>query len=88
VQKQVIEEMLLARKLFGTAIILVTHNIGVVRAMSDKMLVLHQGEMMEYGKAGEILANPQSPYTQKLLAAMPRLRRRTADGYDTANCAS
>ena len=88
VQKQVIEEMLLARKLFGTAIILVTHNIGVVRAMADKMLVLHQGEMMEYGKAGEILANPQSPYTQKLLAAMPRLRRRAADGYDTANCAS
>ena len=88
VQKQVIEEMLLARKLFGTAIILVTHNIGVVRAMSDKMLVLHQGEMMEYGKAGEILANPQSPYTQKLLAAMPRLRRRSTDGYDTANCSS
>lgn len=89
VQKQVIEEMLLARKLFGTAIILVTHNIGVIRAMADTMLVMHQGEMMEYGKAQEILKNPQSPYTQKLLAAVPRLRRRMPGyGHDTASCAS
>lgn len=89
VQKQVIEEMLLARKLFGTAIILVTHNIGVIRAMADSMLVLHQGKMMEYGKAKEVLANPQSAYTKKLLAAVPRLRRSEArNERDLASCAS
>ncbi|WP_026766208.1 ABC transporter ATP-binding protein [Selenomonas ruminantium] len=89
VQKQVIEEMLLARELFGTAIILVTHNIGVIRAMADTMLVLHQGEVMEYGKAKEILNSPQSPYTQKLLAAVPRLRRSGVTyGQDSASQAS
>ena len=81
--------MLLARELFGTAIILVTHNIGVIRAMADTMLVLHQGEVMEYGKAKEILNNPQSPYTQKLLAAVPRLRRSALTyGQDSASQAS
>ena len=89
VQKQVIEEMLLARKLFGTAIILVTHNIGVIRAMADTMLVMYEGKMMEYGKASDVLANPQSAYTQKLLAAVPKLRR-SAAGYEQtfASCAS
>jgi ABC-type dipeptide/oligopeptide/nickel transport system ATPase component len=89
VQKQVIEEMLLARELFGTAIILVTHNIGVIRAMADTMLVLQQGKMQEYGPAKDILANPQSAYTQKLLAAVPKLRRSAAGyGQTTASCAS
>ena len=75
VQKQVIEEMLLAREVFGTAIILVTHNMGVVKAMADKMLVMHQGEAVEQGMASYIMKSPSSPYTKKLLAAMPRLRR-------------
>ncbi len=75
VQKQVIEEMLLARDIFGTAIILVTHNMGVVRAMADKMLVMHQGEAVEQGMASSIMKSPSSPYTKKLLAAMPKLRR-------------
>jgi ABC-type dipeptide/oligopeptide/nickel transport system ATPase component len=75
VQKQVIEEMLLVREIFGTAIILVTHNMGVVRAMADKMLVMHQGEAVEQGMASSIMKSPSSPYTKKLLAAMPKLRR-------------
>ncbi len=75
VQKQVIEEMLLARNLFGTAILLVTHNMGVLRAMADRMLVLHKGETVEYGRTQEVMACPQSDYTQKLLAAVPRLKR-------------
>lgn len=75
VQKQVIEEMLLAREIFGTAIILVTHNMGVVRAMADQMLVMHLGEAVEQGPASSIMDSPSSPYTKKLLAAMPRLRR-------------
>ena len=75
VQKQVIEEMLLARQLFGTSIILVTHNMGVVRAMADKMLVMRQGEAVEQGETSSLMEAPTSPYTKKLLAAMPRLRR-------------
>ncbi|MDO4616150.1 MAG: ABC transporter ATP-binding protein [Lachnospiraceae bacterium] len=74
-QKQVVEEMLMVRETFGTTILLVTHNIGVVRAMSDKMLVLQNGASMEYGMTKEVLAEPQSSYTRKLLSAVPVLRR-------------
>lgn len=75
VQKQVIEEMLLVREMFGTAILLVTHNMGVLRAMADKFLVMRDGRMVEYGEAGEVLEHPQAPYTKQLLAAVPKLRR-------------
>lgn len=75
VQKQVVTQMLRLRELFGTAIVLVTHDIGVVSAMADTVLVLQDGNVMEYGSAKEVLEHPQSAYTQKLLAAVPRLRR-------------
>ncbi len=75
VQRQVVEEMLHVREVFGTAIIIVSHDIGVVSAMADTILVLRNGNVMEYGKAGDVLANPQNDYTRKLLSAVPRLRR-------------
>ncbi len=74
-QKQVVLEMLELRDLFQMSIILVTHDIGVVSAMADRILVLKNGRAMEYGDAGRILSDPQNAYTQKLLAAVPRLRR-------------
>lgn len=76
VQKQVMLEMLELRQMFQTAMILVTHDIGVVSAMADRILVLKDGRAMEYGDAGQILSNPQNDYTKSLLAAVPRLRRR------------
>ena len=75
VQRQVVNEMLHLRDLFGTAIVIVTHDIGVVSAMADTVLVLKNGEVQEYGAAREILENPQKPYTKKLLAAVPKLQR-------------
>lgn len=75
VQKQVVEEMKQLRDLFGTAIILVTHDIGVVSAMADTVLVLKDGYQMEYGPARQVLEHPMHEYTQKLLAAVPKLRR-------------
>lgn len=75
VQRQVVEEMLSIRDAFGTAIIIVTHDIGVVSAMADSILVLQDGNVMEYGRAKEVLDNPQNNYTRKLLSAVPRLRR-------------
>ena len=75
VQRQVVEEMLNVRDVFGTAIIIVTHDIGVVSAMADSILVLQNGHMMEYGKAKDVLEHPQNGYTRQLLSAVPRLRR-------------
>lgn len=75
VQKQVVEEMKQLRDLFGTAILLVTHDIGVVSAMADTVLVLKDGYQVEYGPARQVLEHPMHEYTQKLLAAVPKLRR-------------
>ncbi len=75
VQKQVVQEMLHLRGIFGTAIMLVTHDIGVVSAMADTVLVLKDGHVMEYGPIQQVLQAPQDPYTQELLDAVPKLRR-------------
>ena len=75
VQKQAVEEMLLVRKSFGTSIIIVTHNIGVVGAMADRVLVMKNGEAVEYGETAQVLECPREDYTRKLMSAVPRLRR-------------
>lgn len=75
IQKQVVEQMKMIRKQYGTTILIVTHNIGVIRAMADSMLVLKEGKMEEYGKTQEVLSHPQSDYTKRLLSAIPVLRR-------------
>ena len=75
VQKQVVEEMLLVRKCFETAIIIVTHNIGVIGAMADRVLVMKDGKAVEYGDKTQVLENPKEEYTKKLLDAVPRLNK-------------
>ena len=75
VQKQVVEEMLLMRKEFGVSIIIVTHNIGVVGAMADNVLVMQNGRAVEYGETDKILNHPETAYTKTLMAAVPRLER-------------
>ena len=75
IQKQVVEEMRMVRDTFGTAIVLVAHNLGVIGAMADNVLVLKDGVCVEYGKTQEVLSNPQADYTRALLAAVPKLRR-------------
>lgn len=75
VQKQAAEEMLRLRDMFKTAMIVVTHDMGVVSAMADTVLVLKEGRVMEYGQAAQVLRSPQNTYTRNLLAAVYRLRR-------------
>ncbi len=75
VQKQAVEELLLIRELYRTAIIIVTHNIGVVRATADRVAVMKDGRIVEYGGARDVLENPAQEYTKRLLAAVPKLRR-------------
>ena len=75
IQKQVVEEMLMVRQTFGTAIVLVTHNLGVIGAMADRVLVLESGRCVECGSTRQVLSQPRADYTKALLAAVPRLRR-------------
>ena len=60
--------------------IVVTHNIGVVGKMADKVLVLKNGEVKEYGKTAQVLEAPEDPYTRELMSSVLRLKRRAADG--------
>lgn len=76
VQAQVIREMKLMRATYGTAMILVTHNIGVVKAMADRVLVLQNGEMRDYGPADCVLNHPENVYTKKLMDSVLHLRRK------------
>ena len=75
IQKQVVEEMLMVRETFGTAIVLVTHNLGVIGAMTDRVLVMENGRCVECGSTRQVLSQPRADYTKALLAAVPRLRR-------------
>ena len=75
VQKQVVEEMKLMRQDYGTAMILVTHNIGVVGAMADQVLVLKNGNVMEYGSTDHVLNHSENEYTRKLMDSVLHLRR-------------
>ena len=76
VQKQVVEELLFMReRIQPQAMILVTHNIGVVRMMADRVLVLQNGHVREYGETENVLENPQDSYTKKLMESVLRLKK-------------
>lgn len=72
-QAQVVTEMLEICRKDQTAIILVTHNIGVAAYMSENLIVMRSGSIVEAGKTAEIITNPQSPYTKELLEAVPKI---------------
>ena len=75
IQKLVIDEMLKVREMFGTSMIIVSHNIGVIGAMADNVIVMKDGQIIEYGAGDEVLNSPKEEYTKKLMSAVPRLKR-------------
>ena len=73
IQAQILRLMTELKEKFGTAIILITHDMGVVAEMADNVLVMYAGQAIEYGAVEEIFADPGHPYTQGLLKSIPRL---------------
>jgi oligopeptide transport system ATP-binding protein len=73
IQAQVLELMDELQRETGAAIILITHDLGVVAEFCKNVLVMYGGNMVEYGTAEQIFAEPRMPYTQGLLASLPRL---------------
>jgi len=61
----------------GLAYLFVSHDLAVVERMADELLVLQHGRVVERGRAAEMLRAPAHPYTQRLLAALPRPRWQT-----------
>lgn len=74
VQKQVVEELLMMKEDYGTSMIVVTHNIGVVRAMADKVLVLKDGKIRDYGDTDKVLKHSKDIYIRKLMGSVLRLK--------------
>jgi peptide/nickel transport system ATP-binding protein len=71
-QREVLELMVELAHDNGTAVLLITHDLGLVARYTERAIVLEKGRLMESGYTEQILANPQSPYTQRLLASLPR----------------
>ncbi len=78
VQAQIMQVLSDIRNDFGTAIILITHDLGIVAGFCDRTLVMYGGQIMEEGPTDDIFASPDHPYTSGLLKAVPRLDREDA----------
>jgi ABC-type dipeptide/oligopeptide/nickel transport system ATPase component len=91
IQAQILAELRRLRAEFDMALILITHNFGIIRGLCDRVAVMFRGEIVETGKTASVLENPQHPYTKALIACVPRLgtkqrRLRTIDyNWETAS---
>ena len=73
IQAQIMDLMADIKKDIGTAIILITHDLGVVANLADRVAVMYAGKIIETGKVTDIFYNPSHPYTQGLLESLPRI---------------
>ncbi|MEA5117892.1 MAG: ABC transporter ATP-binding protein [Propionicimonas sp.] len=83
VQAQILDLLRDLQEKLGTAIILITHNMGVVADLADRVAVMYRGEIVEAGTARDIFERPHHPYTQHLLASVPHLGAPRPESMDT-----
>jgi len=74
IQAQIIELVKDLRQKLGMAIIWITHDLGVIAGIADRVMVMYAGQVVEEGPVGEIFSDPQHPYTQALLKTVPAVR--------------
>ena len=74
IQAQILELLKSLQRETGMAMLLITHDLGVVRKMADRVYVMNAGEIVESGKTAEVFANPQHAYTRHLISAEPKGR--------------
>jgi peptide/nickel transport system ATP-binding protein len=79
VQAQILDLIRDLQKEFGSAVIMITHDLGVVAEMADDLLVMYGGRCIERGPAEDVFSEPRHPYTWGLLGSMPRLDREETD---------
>jgi len=79
VQAQILDLMRDLQREFNSALIIITHDLGVVAELADDLMVMYGGKAVEYGSAHDIFKSPEHPYTWGLLASMPRLDRERAE---------
>lgn len=79
IQAQIIEIVRDLREKLGTAVIWITHDLGVVAGLADRVLVMYAGRIVEEANVGELYASPKHPYTRGLLKSIPRLDQKGSD---------
>jgi oligopeptide transport system ATP-binding protein len=79
IQAQILDLMKSLRDKLGMSIILITHDLGVVAGLAERVVVMYAGKIVEQGRVGEIFAKAQHPYTWGLLKSVPRLDASTKD---------
>jgi peptide/nickel transport system ATP-binding protein len=79
VQAQILDLIVDLQKEFDSAVIIITHDLGVVAELADDILVMYGGRAVEYGAARDVFAQPQHPYTWGLLGSMPRIDRERSE---------
>jgi microcin C transport system ATP-binding protein len=72
IQAQILDLLLKLKDEFNMAMLLITHDLGIVRKMADRVCVMNNGEIVERGVTGDIFAKPQHPYTKHLIASEPK----------------
>ena len=72
-QAQIVDELMQVVHEAGSAMIIVTHNIGVAAHMADKIMVMAGGRVVEYGNTADVIGSPKAAYTQTLLKAVPEI---------------
>jgi len=78
IQKQILDKLRDLQKDLGMAVLLITHNFAIIGGLARHVAVMYRGEVVEFGETHQVLRNPKHPYTQALIACIPRLgdRRR------------
>ncbi|MBZ9624962.1 ABC transporter ATP-binding protein [Clostridium sp. FP2] len=79
IQAQIMDLISNLQEKLGTAVILVTHDLGIVADVADRIQVMYAGQIIEHGTIDEIFKNPQHPYTWALLQSVPRLDTKNKD---------
>src|ERR1700737_1401986 len=73
IQRQILNLFKSLKERFQMAIILITHNFGIIRGLADKVAVMFRGQLVEFGEAESVLRAPRHPYTRALIECVPRL---------------
>jgi oligopeptide/dipeptide ABC transporter ATP-binding protein len=77
IQAQILSELKRLREEVNTSMLLITHDLGVIAEMADKVAIMYAGDMVEYGDVRTVLRKPKHPYTRGLLNALPNAHRRS-----------
>jgi len=85
VQRTILDHLATLTRDYGTSVLFITHDLGLAAERAEQLVVMYKGKVVESGSSQEILANPQHPYTQRLVAAAPSLASRRIQAAKTAS---